>query len=173
MTFKKYRETEQNKIPFNEALDFEIISYERLIESGVPTPQLIGFNRESYIMAKEYIDGPVMINFVAENKVNDTIYQLRFEMQNKLKNNDYHIDYYPANFVFSENKIFYIDYETHIYNAEWDFINWGIFYWLNTEGIKQFLIKENHSLINKPNSYKPHEEGFIEKRDQLVKQFNS
>lgn len=172
LTLKKYTDTEQNQIPFEEALDFEILSYERLVESGVAVPKLIGYNRDSYIMVKEYIEGPVLIDFVAQDRVTEDHFQQMFAIQYKLQKRGYHVDFYPANFVLSNGRIYCIDYETHIYLEEWDFINWGIFYWLNCDGIRRFLKEGDPYLINRPDSrYKPYEEEFLERRDELVEKF--
>lgn len=54
-----------------------------------------------------------------------------------------------ANFVLNAQGLFYIDYEVvHPYNAEWDFANWGIFYWLNREGIRRFRESGDVTHIN-------------------------
>ncbi len=154
-------------------MDFELVSYDRLVESNVATPKLIGVNRDDYILVKEYIDGPVMIDWVAEEKLTDELFLQMFQMQHALKKKGYHVDYYPANFILSQGQIYCIDYEAHPYLEEWDFTNWGIFYWLNNDGIRQFLEEERAELINKPGTYKPYEEGFIQQRDRLVKLYEA
>ena len=173
VTLKRYRETEQNKIPFEDALDFEILSYERLVQAGVPTPRLIGYNRESYLMVKEYIDGPVMIDWVAAGRITEEIFRMMFAMQSQLKDSGFHVDYYPANFVLRDGVMYCIDYETHLYDEEWDFVNWGVFYWLNREGMARFLKEGDPVLINRPGTYKPYEEPFRKRRDELLDKFGA
>jgi TP53 regulating kinase-like protein len=169
VTLKKYRVTEQNEIPFEQAMEFELVSYERLVESGVATPKLLALGHDDYFMVKEYIDGPVMIDLVAENSITDEMFKKMFIMNNRLKRHGYHVDYYPANFVMKNERMYCIDYETHIYIEEWDFPNWGIFYWLNNEGIRKILETGEHHHINKPGCYKPIDEPFMEHRNELVK----
>ena len=40
-----------------------------------------------------------------------------------------HIDYYPTNFVVSDDLLWYIDYECNNYIEQWDFEHWGKQYW--------------------------------------------
>lgn len=172
VTLKSYIQTEQNKIPLTNAVEFEIVSYERMKTSEINTPKLIGFNKDKLFLVKEYIDGPVMIDYVAEGKITDILFQKMFEIHYKLKKAGFHVDYYPANFILAEDCMYCIDYEAHFYNSEWDFINWGIYYWLNTKGIKEYLITKNPDLINKPGTFKPHDTEFIDERNKLLHLFS-
>ena len=58
------------------------------------------------------------------------------EMARKVYSFNLNIDYYPTNFVVSNDNIYYIDYECNDYMEEWNFENWGIKYWSKT---KEFL----------------------------------
>ncbi|OJF76088.1 MAG: hypothetical protein BKP49_08010 [Treponema sp. CETP13] len=172
VTLKNYIQTEQNAIPLTEAVNFEILSHERMAVAGISIPKLIGFNKEKLLLVKEYIDGPVMIDYVAQGKITDQILQKMFDLHYKLKRAGFHVDFYPANFIICNDRMYCIDYEAHEYNSEWDFINWGIFYWLNTNGIKEFLVTKNPDLINKPGTYKPYDAAFLEERNRLVTKFS-
>ena len=44
------------------------------------------------------------------------------------------IDYFPTNFVWQEDRLYYIDYECNDYMEE----NWGIKYWSRTPELLQY-----------------------------------
>jgi hypothetical protein len=44
----------------------------------------------------------------------------------------------------------YIDYELNEYSDEWSFETWGIWYWVNSRGVSEFLKTGDSSLINDP-----------------------
>lgn len=171
ITLKRYRSTEQMQVPFDELLDFEMLGYRRLCEADIPTPRLLGYCRQHYCLVKEYIQGPVMIDWVAEGRISDELFAQMFAINNRLKNKGYHVDYYPANFVLHQGRLYCVDYEAHHYLEEWDFPHWGIYYWLNQAGMQQFLVNPDPLLINKANSYKPHDEPFRAQRDALLARF--
>jgi hypothetical protein len=59
-------------------------------------------------------------------------------MESELKENNINIDYFPSNFIINETGVYYIDYEINPYTEQWNFRNWGIYYWLNGNGFKLF-----------------------------------
>lgn len=58
------------------------------------------------------------------------------------------IDYFPANFVIHNEQLIYIDYDCNPYDPEWDLLNWGIYYWANTEGFREYLSTGDILFIN-------------------------
>jgi len=50
--------------------------------------------------------------------------------------------------VVRKNKLIYIDYEINKYTKEWNLENWGLYYWLNSEGFAEFLQTDNANFIN-------------------------
>lgn len=96
---------------------------------------------------KEYIKGGVATELIATGKAGTVIDQL-YKMSNTAKNAGINLDYFPANFVSNDGILYYIDYEYNKYQAEWDLYNWGIYYWANTEGMKQFLDTGDITTLN-------------------------
>ena len=60
--------------------------------------------------------------------INPYIEQVQ-EMDRLAKASGLHIDYYPTNFVVSDDLLWYIDYECNNYIEQWDFEHWGKQYW--------------------------------------------
>jgi len=66
-------------------------------------------------------------------------------------------------------RLAYIDYELNDYSDEWSFEKWGIWYWVNREGVTRFLETGDPSAINDPpESGKP-----IQTNAELVKRLLS
>ena len=169
LVLKRYCSTREQTIPFAQALEFELCSYQRLQNAQIQHPKLLGYSVEAYCLAKEYIAGTLIIDLIVEQGLDDRHFRPILAMAEQLQLAGWHIDYYPANFVLNEQGLHYIDYEAHPYNAEWDFAHWGIFYWLNREGIRRFRETGDPIHINKPGQPKPWDEPFLAQRESLLR----
>ena len=69
-------------------------------------------------------------------------------MYHLAKNEKLNIDYFPSNFILRDIQLFYIDYECNPYSPEWDLPNWGIYYWANSKGFREYLTSDDILLIN-------------------------
>ena len=116
---------------FGNKIESELYDYERLLKTDIRIPKLIAVDKDKEIIIKEYIEGPVLSDLI-KSKKDITIYikQMR-DMLPNIYNARLNIDYYPTNFIVNkkDNLIYYIDYECNLYDAKWDFDNWGIKYW--------------------------------------------
>ena len=74
--------------------------------------------------------------------MSDEIVSLVRAMCKKLYPIGLNIDYYPTNFIYSKNELYYIDYECNQYSDEWNFENWGIKYWSQTPEFLEVLKNE-------------------------------
>ena len=117
----------------------ELNAHRKLTSSGIGIPKMLDYDPGRKYIVKDYIDGIVASQLIAENKINDSILEQLFEMFRLAKKMNLNIDYFPTNFVWQNNQLFYIDYECNPYNPKWDLPNWGIYYWTNTEGFKNYL----------------------------------
>lgn len=160
-----------------EIFNGEKYSYERMSKIGVGVPKLYEFDEENNYLVKEYIEGTcaselAAVGYNKDSGLTDKHFELIFDMHRRFKNVGIHVDYFPANFIFtSDDKIYCIDYECYDYNQEWDFVEWGIYYWLNEEGMKELLQKGATDKLNKSGTFKPIDEPFEEIKQELVKKF--
>ena len=97
------------------------------------------FDEKNEYLLKEYIPGLTATEVIGNNKISDGLIGQLFDMFSKVKNAGLNIDYFPSNFVISDSKLYYIDYEFNIYTKEWDLLNWGIYYWANYDGMALIL----------------------------------
>lgn len=115
---------------FGDKIEAECRDYERLRKIGIPMPEMVDVDRDEEIIVKQYIEGETVSEILERgDSVDKYLPQIR-EMAELARKNGLNIDYYPTNFVVSDGKIWYIDYECNEYMEGWNFENWGSRYWL-------------------------------------------
>lgn len=134
---------------FGDKLEAELNSYKILKNTNILMPILIDVDKEKECIVKEYIDGPILIDLIANNTIEEKHISQIFAMCNKLYLANINIDYFPTNFVMQDERIYYIDYECNNYSNEWDFENWGIYFWVPSEKMKSFVETGNYEFIIK------------------------
>ncbi|MFH1194971.1 MAG: hypothetical protein V1720_04625 [bacterium] len=117
----------------------EISAFDKLKSAGVRIPRMIEYDLEKNYLVKEYVDGLTGAEWISKGLQKDNIISELFGISNMLKKQNLNIDYFPNNFVISDGQLFYIDYEINTYIDEWSLENWGIYYWANTAGFKDYL----------------------------------
>ena len=132
----------------NNKVDLEVNAYHKLQKCGLPMPGLLEYDAESHFLVKEFIDGIIASELIANDNISDTIIRQLFEMYYVVKSAGLNIDYFPTNFVIQEQRLFYIDYECNPYSSEWNLPNWGLYYWANSEGFKNYMLTGDSSYIN-------------------------
>jgi len=145
---------------FGDKLEAELNSYETLRNIDITMPMLIDLDKEKECIVKEYIDGPILIDLIANNTIDEEHISQIFAMCSKLYGANFNIDYFPTNFIMQDKSIYYIDYECNNYSQEWNFENWGIYFWVPSEKMKSFVNTGNYEFIIK--NGKPITEGLEE-----------
>jgi tRNA A-37 threonylcarbamoyl transferase component Bud32 len=138
-------------------LQAELHAYQELKKIGIPMPELIYYDTKKQFLIKAYVDGPTIADVVGAGELKDSYVKQMFDVCKLLYAKGTNIDYFPTNFVVEGGKLFYIDYECSNYTKEWDFENWGIYFWANTQGMAKFLQTGDHAHLSKDNI--PHKEG--------------
>ena len=169
IVLKRYCQTGHQTIDFSQALAFELCSYQRLQCAGIAHPRLLAYSHEHYCLAKAFIAGELISDLLIRQGLDDRHFRPMFAMAQQLEQHGFHIGYFPTNFVLNAQGLFYIDYEAHPYNGEWDFANWGIYYWLNRDGMRQFIATGDVRHINQPGQPKPWVTPFQRQRESLMR----
>ncbi|MBQ1877462.1 MAG: alpha/beta fold hydrolase [Erysipelotrichaceae bacterium] len=124
---------------FGNKIEAELRDYERLLQAGIRMPLMIGWDRDAEIIVKQYIAGETVSEALEQGKsVEEYLPQVR-QMARQAYENGLNIDYFPTNFVISDGKLWYIDYECNEYMSEWNFENWGRKYWSRSEEFEAWL----------------------------------
>ena len=145
----------------NDKFGAEIRAYEKLNKLPIYIPKLLDVNQENEYIIKEYVEGSLVSDLAACGELSVNMLLQAFQISEALRKKDINIDYFPTNFVVRDDKLVYVDYEINDYLAEWDFTHWGIFYWLNQEGMKVYNDTGSFDLLHPdPSISKPRTLGF-------------
>ena len=128
---------------FGNKIESEMNDYKRLKEIGVPMPEMYDVDIKNERILKEYIKGDTIFDYVMNDKMKPEYIEQMKEMCVYLYAANTNIDYFPTNFVVQEDKLYYIDYECNDYMEEWNFENWGIKYWSQTEEFLEYIGSRN------------------------------
>ena len=129
---------------FGNKIESEMNDYKRLKEIGVPMPEMYDVDIKNERILKEYIKGDTIFDYVMIDKMKPEYIEQMKEMCVYLYAANTNIDYFPTNFVVQEDKLYYIDYECNDYMEEWNFENWGIKYWSQTEEFLEYVNKRKN-----------------------------
>ena len=158
----------------NNKVSLEINAYHKLKKCGIVLPELIAHDAEKNYLVKEYIDGYTASELIARDQITESIIEQLFEMYHLAKNTGLNIDYFPTNFILRDHQLFYIDYECNAYSPEWNLPNWGIYYWANREGFRDYLSTGDILFINEsPETGKPVKKPFEEKVSAWKKEYDN
>ena len=124
---------------FGNKLESEVNDYKRLVEIGIPMPELLEVDWENERILKEYIRGDTIFDCVLREEMKQEYVEQMRAMCRTLYAAHTNIDYFPTNFVVQEGTLFYIDYECNDFMEQWSFENWGIRYWSKTEEFLEYL----------------------------------
>lgn len=153
-------------------IDKELFSYERLKALEINTPKLLGYNRENNIVIKEYLEGKDLLGIIRDKSLTkeNIIELLRYS--ELLNSDNLNIDYFPANFILKEDKLYYVNYKVFPYSEGLNLRNWGIYYWINNEGIRRYMESGDEYFINVDNEKRPViTEELNKKRDELYREY--
>ena len=122
---------------FGNKIEAEQNDYKRLCEAGIRIPKMLDIDVGAERIVKDYIAGKTVFDLVKEDAMQSALLEQVRGMASLAKQAGLNIDYFPTNFVVSENVdsaglLFYIDYECNAYMDEWSFERWGIKYWSKT-----------------------------------------
>ena len=117
---------------FGDKLASELADYQKLKAIGIPMPNLLDVDHAQERILKTYIPGCTVDVLVKDDRMDPAIFSQIQAMCRKLYAADTNIDYYPTNFIYWEETLYYIDYECNPYSDQWNFENWGCKYWSKT-----------------------------------------
>ena len=149
----------------------EIDAYTAL-HGKLPMPELVAVDEERGWLAKEYVDGENLTQLIAENRVTPEIWRQIFAISEILEPQEINIDYFPANFLWDGETLIYVDYEVNVYNSEYDWLHWGIYFWVNCTGMHKYLETGDALAINEGKAGgKPIKKPFRAKVTQLKRRY--
>ena len=124
---------------FGNKIEAEMNDYKRLKKIGIRIPQMLDVDVKQERILKEYIEGETIYELVRRDEMQDNYLAQVKAMCNLLYPASTNIDYFPTNFVVQDGVLYYIDFECNDYMEEWNFENWGVKYWSQTEEFFKYV----------------------------------
>lgn len=148
---------------FQDKFRSELNAYRQLIKMQILAPEMLGFDEDKRWIFKEYIHGKTAAELIAADKIEHQHFTQLLSMAKRAKSAGFNLDFFPTNFVLGCKILYYIDYELNLYEDAWNLQNWGLFYWVNNKGMKQFLETGDALHINADlEKGIPHKDGFAQ-----------
>lgn len=148
--------------------ELELDSYTVLTGLEILMPRLISIHHKELYLIKEHVNGPTIQDMLICSKLDHSLICNMLSLENRLRQANINIDYFPSNFVLKNDAIYYIDYEHNNFSLEWDFSHWGIYYWLNHSGFSEYNRTHDVSCINRVNTGKPLITDEMEREKQVI-----
>lgn len=145
-------------------IEQELAAYKRLSRIGVRVPKVLFLSTDSSYLIKEPVAGPTATELLVEGKLTSEHLFAMLELEQTCRTYWINLDYFPSNFVISPTGVWYLDYELNDYSEEWNFRNWAIYYWLNSEGMALFHGSGDARHINEPGTGRPRIDDALERR---------
>ena len=118
---------------FGDKLASELRDYGTLRNLGIRMSVLLDVDHAQERILKTFVPGETVYTLVREGRLDpQCLVQVR-QMCEALYPANLNIDYFPTNFILWQGQLYYIDFECNVYDARWNFENWGIRYWSRTE----------------------------------------
>lgn len=113
-------------------------NYKTLKESGINLPKLKKNDKEHYSLLLEYLEGTKLSDLLLRDKeLDELIIKALFDINSYAKFNNIYLSYLPENFIYSNNKLYYLSTSYVKLENKTRFIDEGIIYFLPTkEGIE-------------------------------------
>lgn len=124
---------------FGNKLQSELDDYARLSELGINMPRLLAVDSGNERILKEYVEGDTVMEMVLSGSLPPECLAQVKGMCSVLYEAGLNIDYFPTNFVWRDQLLYYIDYECNPYSDEWNFENWGVKYWSRTPELEKWM----------------------------------
>lgn len=129
---------------FGNKIELELSDYKRLYSTGIRMPKMLDVDIKNERILKEFIDGYTIYELALEDKVTPSYIKQIKNMCKILYPLNINIDYFPTNFIVSNELLWYIDYECNNYMEEWNFENWGIKYCSKTPELIEYYNKNKN-----------------------------
>ena len=117
--------------------------------TGIKTPKVYLYDKNSRIIVMEFIDGCFMSEFLSVQDPDDSIYQKLFQTYWFCKVDKIYIDFKPGNFKLYNNNLYYIPFKYKKFVDNNTFLQNDLFYWFATPKLEEYLGSAGFSFDHK------------------------
>ena len=136
-----------------------VYALQRIKSAGISAPKVFVLDKKAGLVVKEKIDGTLVSELLAEKDLDEKVIEQLFLIAYLAKINRMTLNYNPDNWMWSNDKLYYIKTDFIEYAKEKDLVTKYIRLWFSTKEANEFLSKiglnidknrlKNEYLINK------------------------
>jgi tRNA A-37 threonylcarbamoyl transferase component Bud32 len=130
-------------------LQRELSDYAALRAVGLALPRLIGYNDSEQFLVKEFIGGQPIDELIARGELTPQHFEGIFHICDQVYGRGFNLDFFPSNFILRDGEMYYVDFECNEYSPQWDFEHWGVYFWVNRDGMAQYLRTGDHKYLSR------------------------
>ena len=135
--------------PKSERFKQYLFSFKKIASTGVKSPKLFIIDKKNGYIVREYIDGVLMSNYLAENDMTDSMFELLFKNAYLAKLSHVTLNYQIDKWMLYQNELFYLSPEFDTFQKENDLVDHYLRLWFNTKEKAEFLAKNGISFDKK------------------------
>lgn len=117
--------------------------------TGVKSPKIYLYDKNSRIIVMDYIDGPYLSEIIAENDLEEEIIAKLFQTFWLAKIDKLYLEYRPGNFKLHKDNLVYIPFKYKKFVNNNDFLNNDLLYWFPTSKLEEYLLSTGLSFDHK------------------------
>ncbi|HHT67193.1 MAG TPA: hypothetical protein GX010_03090 [Erysipelotrichaceae bacterium] len=140
---RSFKVSRKNKIYFLKKFEDDKQGFEQFIDSehrlrvsGVSSPKCYGYDKKTMLAVIDFIEGDNCFNLLLKDNLPEEIIDLLFKTFWYAKNDKIALEYLPENFVYSNNKLYYLPFKYEKFISKEKFIQNDIHLWFFT---KEFI----------------------------------
>lgn len=127
-------------------LDDHIYNVKRLSSCGINVPKIIRVDKKSLSAAFEYIEGINMLDLLVKDIPSEEQYKAIFLLAWYAKGSKMSLSFKPDNFIYKDNKMYYLSTKISVYNQNNDFTHTDIRLWFPTKELAAYALKLNKDI---------------------------
>ncbi len=113
-----------------------------LKNTGVPVYRQRVVDKKTYKIAFDYIEGENVLDLILAGKMNEKVYEQIFLVNYLAKTNQIALDWDPVKWMFTGEKVIYLDTYSEPLTKENPFHEKGVYLWFYTKQLEEYLISK-------------------------------
>ena len=137
---RSYKVERKGKVYFLKKFENDVKGFQAIIKnqeilrnSGYTMPKVYMWDKNANIFVTDYIDGVNVFDVLCKEDLDEKILECLFMMVYYAKRSRNYIDFDPTNFIFADNKLYYLPFKMVDYDSKRDFLVKDLPYWFFTK----------------------------------------
>lgn len=142
---RSYKVERKGKIYFlkkfegdKEGFETTIKNQEIIKNCGITVPKIYLWDKNSMIFVTDYIEGKNCFDELCEKDLDEGVIECIFNTYWYCKKNRYAVDFDPSNFIYNNDKLYYIPFKVSNFDSKRDFLTRDLPFWFFTKDFVNF-----------------------------------